>query len=267
MAAPKIEKGFSPVPHDLMEKIYSGNLTLREHKIILVVIRFTYGFNREAAELSLNFLSKAANIKYRHTQTTVSNLISKNILQINSNAAGVRSRIIQLNKNFDTWEYNIKGISPLQEKPDTTEGGMPGKGMSEKVYLEMTESVNATIDQKGIQDIKKKKINIISDSSCLLPKELTEVRGFDEAWNNWITHRKEMKKPLTTLAANLQLNKLVELRNKGSDVIELINTAIRNGWQGIFEVKSYKHGSLQDEPVRRITDHLRIPEPGEPGWL
>ena len=92
MANPQKENGYTSIANELLEKIYQSNFSLREMKIIFAVIRFTYGFNRKEAELSLRFLSNATNLKYRHTQTTVNNLISKNILIINSEAKGIQGR-------------------------------------------------------------------------------------------------------------------------------------------------------------------------------
>lgn len=59
----------------------------------------------------------------------------------------------------------------------------------------------------------------------------------DEAWNDWVSHRKSMRKPLTSRAAELCFKELAELRRQGFDPVQIINTSILNGWQGLFAPK------------------------------
>ena len=57
--------------------------------------------------------------------------------------------------------------------------------------------------------------------------------AFSEAWNNWQTHRKEKKNPITPLSAKMQLK---ELQTWGeSRAIAAIGHSISKGWAGIFE--------------------------------
>jgi len=66
MASPQKENGHTQIANELFEAILKSNFTLRELKIIFVVIRFTYGFNRKEAELSARFISNATGIKFYH---------------------------------------------------------------------------------------------------------------------------------------------------------------------------------------------------------
>ena len=61
---------------------------------------------------------------------------------------------------------------------------------------------------------------------------------FVDAWNDWINHRKEKKKPLTPTSIKIQLHKLEDM---GVDrAIEAIDFSIANGYQGIFEPNKQK---------------------------
>lgn len=55
-----------------------------------------------------------------------------------------------------------------------------------------------------------------------------------EDYKEWIEYRIEKKKPLTVKSIKQQLMFL----SKQPDPVECINQSIRNGWQGIFEVKN-----------------------------
>ena len=147
MASPQLENGHTRIANELLEKIYQDDFTMREIRIILAVIRFTFGFQRKAASLSLRFLSHATGIKYRHTQTTVSNLIAKNILIIKSDSIGIKSRVIQLNKDYEKWKFTIdqKGIT----KDDLL--------LTEKVSVDTTKRVSVDTTKKVSKKENKKK--------------------------------------------------------------------------------------------------------------
>jgi len=68
----------------------------------------------------------------------------------------------------------------------------------------------------------------------VFPPEL-DTPEFAEAWDEWETNRREIKKPLTQMAITKQLNKL---KKWGSDLaIETINQSIEAGWTGLFPPK------------------------------
>lgn len=58
-----------------------------------------------------------------------------------------------------------------------------------------------------------------------------------DSWNDWVEHRKSMRKPLTQRAAELSIRELASLQAQGFDPAKIINTSILNGWQGLFAPK------------------------------
>lgn len=62
-----------------------------------------------------------------------------------------------------------------------------------------------------------------------VPSELSVEDGFSESWGEFIQHRREIRKPLTHLAARNILTSLVE---RPHDAVAALETAIRRGWQG-----------------------------------
>lgn len=253
MADVQKENGYTTVANELLEAITGSNLTLRETKIILCVIRYTYGFQRKEAELSLRFISVATNIKYRHTQTVLSNLLSKNILMIKRENQGITGRIISLNKNYDSW--NTLDQKSITNKP---------LALTKKVSLALTKRGNTTLDQKSIKENKEKKTIKKADSHFfdLLPIELTTVE-FKEAWTNWIQYRKEIKKTVTLTTAKLQFKDLVKFKAQGMNPIEIINESISKSWTGLFPLKQEK----RNQQPEQITSKLRLLTKDEEGWM
>lgn len=72
---------------------------------------------------------------------------------------------------------------------------------------------------------------------------------FARGWGDWVEHRKEKRKPLTDRQAQKQLAWL----GGQPEPIACIDQSIRNGWQGLFELKveRARFTPVSDPPARR----------------
>ena len=73
-----------------------------------------------------------------------------------------------------------------------------------------------------------------------------------DLWATWAKDRADRKKPITEAAAKLQLRKLAEMREKGQDPVAVIENAIANGWQGLYEIRDVGGHGVQ-RGARRST--------------
>lgn len=62
------------------------------------------------------------------------------------------------------------------------------------------------------------------------------------AWQEWLKHRKQIKSPMTAYAQALLIKKLDGLRAK-HDPVELLETAIVNGWKSVYEPRGNGNGT------------------------
>lgn len=67
-----------------------------------------------------------------------------------------------------------------------------------------------------------------------MPESLKTLEGFAASWEEWLTHRKQAKKPVTPLAAKKQL----EFLSKEPNPIACIDHAIAHNWQGLYPLKN-----------------------------
>lgn len=81
------------------------------------------------------------------------------------------------------------------------------------------------------ENIKEKELPFLSDK-------------FINTWNDYLTHRKQLKKPLTEMAIKKTLNKFKDWGENQS--IKSIERSIENNWQGTFEIKEDKVKSIKD---------------------
>ena len=122
------------------------------------------------------------------------------------------------------YEYRINTDSqPRPEKP-TLE-----KPTLEKPTLEKPTLENPPL---YIKDLERK--DLIKEKTPL-PAWLSE-----ELWNDFIVHRKLLRKPLTPLAATRILKTLNEVATDYSEAEarQCLDTSIANGWLGVFPPKS-----------------------------
>lgn len=56
----------------------------------------------------------------------------------------------------------------------------------------------------------------------------------EEAWADWVAHRKATKHPMTPKAEELSIADLGRLREQGHDPVAVIHHAIKSGWRGLY---------------------------------
>ncbi|HCS73018.1 MAG TPA: hypothetical protein DIW17_03995 [Clostridiales bacterium] len=125
MADVQLENGYTRIANELLEAVLKTPFIAAHLKIILTCWRYTYGFGRKEAELSLNFISKATGISKRYISDGLTELINSNVLIVVKESTYSSSRIIAFNKNYSEWEYRttIQQVNPtstVEAEQDTT---------------------------------------------------------------------------------------------------------------------------------------------------
>lgn len=69
-----------------------------------------------------------------------------------------------------------------------------------------------------------------------IPEPL-KTEQFTNAWNQWLTYRKQARKPSTPISMQRQLEMLAQYGVDGA--IKIINESITQGWTGLFPLKPY----------------------------
>jgi len=70
-------------------------------KIVMAVIRYTYGFSRKDAELSLVYLSNATGVDKRNLRREINVLISDKGLKVTKEATFKQPRMFRINKDYE----------------------------------------------------------------------------------------------------------------------------------------------------------------------
>ena len=100
--SPQLEHGYTRIANDLLGAILKYPFTGGELKVLLAVIRFTYGWNRKEALLKIREIAQVTHLSQRHVKRIIQQLNKKGILLKRS--IGRVRLIFGLNKHFSTWK-------------------------------------------------------------------------------------------------------------------------------------------------------------------
>lgn len=155
MANPQIEHGYTPIANELLTKICSTKFNATQLKIIFLVMRYTYGFNRKVHELSESFISKAIKVSKRYVSNELQVLINRNVIIVYQESTYSSPRKLGINKDYDLWD-----ISYIQ---------VEDRGTIDEDYINTTvdEKFITTDEQLFIQDNKNLNKNLKQYNSPL----------------------------------------------------------------------------------------------------
>ena len=103
MADVQKENGYTAIAHELLEAICKSGFTATEMKVILAIARYTYGFHKTEAEISLGTIADF--IKYKDRagiSRAVTRLMRMKVIQLVGKNG--QARVLKLNKDYDLWE-------------------------------------------------------------------------------------------------------------------------------------------------------------------
>lgn len=70
----RIENNFTKIPNEILEALYETKLTVYEYRVLLFIIRKTYGWNKETDRIALSQFSEGTHI---HEKSNVSRTLRK----------------------------------------------------------------------------------------------------------------------------------------------------------------------------------------------
>jgi phage replication O-like protein O len=103
---PQLEDGYTKIANEVLESLIKFHLSSYEWRIVLVILRKTYGFNKKEDWISLSQFVLATNIQRSHVCRSVNMLIQQNIIT----KGGTKNRpLYRFQKHFITWQPLPKG--------------------------------------------------------------------------------------------------------------------------------------------------------------
>ena len=142
MAIPQLEQGYTKIANSILEALAKIKLNGSQQRIIYVIFRYTYGFCRKEHELSETFIAKATGIHKKQVQRELNALIDMKFVLIVKEASFNTSRILEFNKNYDSWQV-AKKIPP--NEIDTHTGSEIAPSPGNELATQEIKSLNKNI--------------------------------------------------------------------------------------------------------------------------
>lgn len=128
---PQVEDGHTRIANELYEQVIAAPFTLREMRVVLAIIRLTYGWNRKQARVTGGLLAKLTGLPGTIAAKVLAGLIAKNVILRHG---GSRSPV-SLNKHADEWRLEAPKHTPPAPKSKCAESEQNALSESEQNAL------------------------------------------------------------------------------------------------------------------------------------
>lgn len=175
---PQIEDGYTKIANELLEIIYKAPFNATQLKIMLCVVRFTYGFRRKTGKLSISYIATAINRDYRNVQREINNLVDLNIL-ISEKNSSTSCRKLGINKKYNTWKIETHGETAIGENTVSTHGETAKSTHGEMTVNLTADSPSKKVKSKERKEKKKEKESLIPTIEQVIAED-NEGMTFEE---------------------------------------------------------------------------------------
>jgi len=226
----RMDKGFTKVPNILLNNLVKRRFTGVELKLILVIWRYSYGFSRESAELSIGFLAKEIDSSPSVVSRILSRLISNGIIKVSYVNPSTKVRCLMVNNDIGSWGIDQKTTIDLEVKDG------------------IDQEVNDVLTGKSTEVLTKRSTYIYNNINIYLNiKERTEISPkLEEGFVKWLEYKNERGEIYGRIPMLTLVGTIVSKAEKWSEesVLELIDECIASGYKNIVWEK-LKHKQLK----------------------
>lgn len=161
MANPQIQNGYTKIANELLEAICRLNISGNEMRILLYIIRRTYGFNRKFSEISLSDIASAVGMRNEHVSKALKRLSSRKIIELHANK-GVKPQTISIVKDYDEWSVEsctdllLPKMATVAENGNTTIAKNGNTTIAKNGNTTIAKNGNPTLYKENKENIKER---------------------------------------------------------------------------------------------------------------
>jgi phage replication O-like protein O len=155
MASPQKENGYTTIANEILERLCHYGINGSEYRIILYVLRKTYGFHKTRDRISLSQFEKGTLMDRSQAVKTIRSLVQKNIIKKDNG-------IYVFNKNWEEWVVTKR--SPSVQKVTTASDQKVTKSSVQKVtYKRKKETITKEKASSNDADVISEVIYLFSE--------------------------------------------------------------------------------------------------------
>lgn len=231
------QPNFTQVPNVLIDNM--ERLSCVQFKLAMAVCRHTFGWHRDKAELSISTLVAMTGLSRPSVIDGLEELVRMGVMaRETSNEPYAYSLVVN---EFDSGKPALPAVVNGVYQPG-------------KPLLPEVERSNIKVNK----DLKKRTKKEVESLQYQIPKAL-DVPEFKEVFEQYIQHRTEIRKPITSRGAKMALAQCEAWGLAGA--IQSIQASIAAGWQGLFEPKRSPNAPQTAQERRAAQAAREFPEP------
>lgn len=173
MANPQTEDGYTAIANELLEVICRTKFNATQLKIILFVIRYTYGYQRDTHKFPTSFIANGTGLSERYVWGELAKLIETKVIRVVGNPSRTESKIMGLNKNYELW----KDYRAIVHKKNTSIAESLHSTIAESSYL-VNKKINKNIysdDEQFVLNFWNEKNIVNHDPTDRMKKEISKA--------------------------------------------------------------------------------------------
>jgi len=107
MANPQLENGHTKIANELYEALCLAPISIREMKVVMAIIRFSYGFQDKTAVMTHRFIAEKTGLHRQHVSSAINGLVKKNMVV---SVGGGYKREYGVQKDYELWKFGTKTV-------------------------------------------------------------------------------------------------------------------------------------------------------------
>lgn len=131
MSSPQLENGYLRIANELIEALFKVNLSPYETRVLLFIIRQTYGFNKKMDCIALSQFSKKLGIDRRNVHRALKSLLSKMIVVSRDDKENIS---YGLQKDYHRWKVSSKPMTVISRDDKVSSVETPTKYNKDNIY-------------------------------------------------------------------------------------------------------------------------------------
>lgn len=252
-----LENGYLRLANQIQDALCIVELSGREFRVLNAIVRLTYGWSKKEDRITNSLIADKTRLEGKHASEAVISLAYRNIIKVRRIG---QTRYIGINTSLDKWAYAKPNCTkcptafpaaeivtwvitiPEFRDSDFTPSTIPENGDNHP-----QKQGNGSLKTGNTKDILPK-TNINTDLTPSNPPR-GKVK-FDplsvpvpewldaSSWGEWVTYRQQSGKAIKTELTVTKAFKLLKAcLDDGFNPVDVINTSIANGYQGLFKPK------------------------------
>ena len=251
-----LENGYLRLANQIQDALCFVELSGREFRVLNAIVRLTYGWSKKEDRITNSLIADKTGLAVKHVSEAVLSLAYRNIIKMRRIG---QTRYIGINTLLDSWAYTKPKCAKCPVSFPVAEVVtqiiiIPEIGDSKITSKTIPENGDKHPQKQGETSLKKGNTKDILPNTNIKPYTPSnpprgkgkfdpldiEVPGWldQTAWHEWVAYRKQSGKPIKTeLTVTKAFKLLKECLEAGHNPVDVINTSIANGYQGLFKPK------------------------------